>query len=75
MTVLHRISEDFRSDVCILDGTGTPMTDFNIQAILTLRYRFHVGRNKGNRKYKRSKFFGRSKSEKPGYPLLTILIS
>jgi hypothetical protein len=54
MTVLHQISEDFGSDVCILDGTGNPMTDFKIQAISTFLSRFHVGRNKGNPKYKRS---------------------
>jgi hypothetical protein len=54
MTVLHRISEDFGLDVHILDGTGNPMTDFKIQAILTFHSQFHVGRNKGNSKYKRS---------------------
>jgi hypothetical protein len=54
MTVFHRISEDFGSDVCILDGTGNPMTDFKIQAISTFCSQFHVGRNKGNPKYKRS---------------------
>jgi hypothetical protein len=33
MTVLHQISEDFGSDVCILDGTGNPMTDFNLHLL------------------------------------------
>jgi hypothetical protein len=54
MTVLHRISEDFGLDVCILDGTGNPMNDFKIQAILTFCSQFYVGRNKSNPKYKQS---------------------
>jgi hypothetical protein len=54
MTVLHQISEDFGSDICILDSTGNPMSDFKIQAILIFRSRFHVSRYKGNPKYKQS---------------------
>jgi hypothetical protein len=54
MAVLHQISEDSGSDNCILDGTVNPMTDFKIQAISNFRSGFHVDRNKGNPKYKRS---------------------
>jgi hypothetical protein len=32
MVVLHEISQQFGSDVCILDGTGNQMSEFKIQA-------------------------------------------
>jgi hypothetical protein len=54
MTVLHQIYDDFGLDVCILESTGNQMADFKIQAISTFCSRFHVGRNKGNSKYKQS---------------------
>jgi hypothetical protein len=54
MDVLHYISYAFGSDVCILDGTGKPMSDFAIQATSTFRSKFHVGRSKGNSNYMRS---------------------
>jgi hypothetical protein len=53
MAVLHEISQQFGSAVCIrLDGTGNQMSEFKIQATTTFRSKLHVSRNKGNSKYK-----------------------
>jgi hypothetical protein len=41
MAVLHEISQQFGSDVCIPDGTGNQMSEFKIQATTTFPSKFH----------------------------------